>query len=75
MPHKIPAKPVKAKPRAKPVKSKPKAKPLTASPGFSFFNKYYRGPGFTREPPRNRKLKIIRGKKTPTKKKGIKKNY
>jgi len=73
MPHKIPAKPVKSKPRAKPVKSKPKAKPLTAQPGFSFFTKNYRGPGMTREPPRNRKLKIIKGKK-PQQKKGIKKD-
>ena len=67
MPHKIPAKPVKSKPRAKPVKSKPKAKPVKAKPNglaynpreFSFLDRKY-GPTHTREPPRFKKLNIFK---------------
>jgi len=86
MPHKIPAKPVKSKPKAKLVK--PKAKPIKSKQikdnGLSFnpsklhFQTRKYGPGYTREPSRygpyyNRnKLRIIKGK--PQQKKGIKKD-
>ena len=80
MPHKKPAKPVRAKPRAKPVKSKPKAKPpslfapkpATRNPNykprtFSFLTRTDGRPIKTDPPPRNNNIRIIKG--NPKKKK------
>ena len=79
MPHKIPAKPVKSKPKAKPnPKYKPVklSKPITKSQLVkpkpkaklsNFWAEKYGGPGMTREPPRQKKLVIKKKRVKPYK--------